>query len=502
VDRRSRTAADWRLHKDVGLSVVKVAGDETPTNVGIVTLGVPAQAVVGSEPEVLTAQVRNYTDRRQEITVHLRLAGDEIDKRSVSLPPTSASAVSFRHAFDTPGEIDGRFVLTVTDGFAPDDRAGFVVDVKPKIRAVLVNGSTEVDPKRNDGYYLKRALAPSRESVFEVTEVTPTSWDAVPLAEVGVVVLADVTDMSAAGVKKLERYLQRGGGAMCFVGTRTQPDDFNRLFAALAPCRLGRELSVLHGRERRRALVIGEIDVAHPIFQPFAEPHHGDFSRVAFTRYFTVTHSQTAQVLARFDNGKPAVLLKHIGNGSSLLVASGGDLEMNDFALRAVFLPFVHQSAKFLSATGVTRETQVHVGDEVVTSLPAGTASARLTSPSGETRTLTPAAAAGSPETVVRFRADAQGIYRLSAAGRDRLFAVNLDAREGDLKTLEQDEVTLAVTTRRGTTDAAGAVVVSVHASADEDIERGQHIGWILLIVAGALMAAEMVLAYRITSQE
>ena len=494
--------ADWRIEESIGLSLIKVGDDETPPNVGIEKLGVPAQAVIGSEPEVLTAQIRNYTDRRQEVAVHLKLAGEEVDKRSISLLPSSSSVVSFRHEFLAPGEIEGRFVLTVSDAFAPDDRAGFVVAVKPKIRVVLVNGSTEASPKRNDGYFLKRALAPSRESIFQVTEVTPSGWDATALAEVGVVVLADVTDMSAVGVRKLERYLHRGGGAIFFVGTRTRPDDFNRLFADLAPCRLARELSVLRGGDRR-TLVMGEVDLAHPVFRPFAQPHHGDFSRVEFSRYFTVTHSQAAKVLARFDNKKPAVLLKRIGDGASMLVTSGADLEMNNFALRAVFLPFVHQSAKFLSAYGVTRETQARVGDEVVASLPADTPSAQLTSPSGEVSTVTPVVAEGSPEALVRFRAEAQGIYKLTAGGRDRLFAVNLDPREGELDTIDSGDVSLALKSSLGTTPGTnGAVVVAGRVTSDEDIENSQRIGWMLLLAAALLMAAEMTLAYRITTQE
>ena len=497
-------AGDWRLAEGIGLSLVDVGGDARPANVGIVDLGVPAQAVVGSQPEVLTARVRNYTDTRREIALHLRLGGKEIDKRQLSLAPESVSSVSFRHEFAAPGEIDGRFVLSVQDEFPPDDRAGFVVQVKPKIRVVLINASEDVDARKNDGFYLKRALQPSPESIFQVTEVTPASWDATPLGDTGVVALTDVTTLSAAGVRKLVRYVNRGGGVMFFVGTQTDPDGFNQSFADVAPCRLGERLDVLRRGERRRGLVMAEVDFKHPIFQPFSKPHHGDFSRVSFESYFTVTDSQAARVLARFDNKKPAVLLKRVGQGASLLVVSSSDLEMSDFPRRAVFLPFVHESAKLLAAFGATRDTRAHVGDEIVAQLPQGTRSATLTSPSGTAREIEVTDDASATNgALVRFQATEQGVYRLAADDAEQLYAVNLDPREGDLVKMESDEIAAALTTRRGT-DAAedGALVVSAREISNEDVEKGQRIGWMLLVLAVGLLAVEMVLARRIAAQE
>ncbi|HUV38015.1 MAG TPA: VWA domain-containing protein [Planctomycetota bacterium] len=504
---------DWQLPHDIGLFIVDVptGRDVTPPNVGIVALGVPAQAVVGSQPEVLTARVRNYTDTRREVAVHLRLGDEEIDKRQLSLAPESESSVSFRHEFDSPGEVDGRFVLSVTDEFPPDDRAGFIVQVKPKIRVVLVNGSTDADPRTNDGFYLKRAFEPSRESIFQVMEVTPAAWDETPLAETGVVVLTDVTDLSADGVRKLERYVQEGGGVMFFVGTRTEPDAFNRLFAGVAPCRLGPRTDLRPQGEHPQGLVVAEVDYRHPIFREFAKPHHGDFSRVSFESYFTVTESQAAQVLARFDNRKPAVLFKRVGKGASLLVVSSADLEMGNFPLRGVFLPFVHESARLLSAFGVTRETQAHVGDEIVARLPQGSASARLTSPSGVETELDVEkdADADSSGTLVRFEVAEQGVYRLSVphteqAGDARwLYAVNIDPAEGDLVKMQRDEIAAALTTRRGTDDAeGGTLVVEGRATSAEDVEAEQQIGWMLLVAAATLLAAEMWLARRIAIQE
>lgn len=501
---------EWQLPRGVALALVDVGGDKTPPNVGIVKLGVSPKAVVGSEPEVLTVQVRNYSDERREVIVTLKLGGEAVEKREISLPARESSSVSFRHLFEAPGQVAGEFSLDVEDKFSADNRVSFVLQVEPKIRVLLVNGSDAAAPKDNDGYFVKRALAPSPESIFQVEEVSPASWKGEKLDGAAAVVLTDVTTLSDAAMRKLRAHVEGGGGVMFFLGTRTRPAAFNRLFAEVAPCRLDERIDVPRQGIHREGLVIGEVDTQHPIFQPFGKPHHGDFTRVHFRSYFSVTHSQAAQVLARFDNKKPAVLIKRIGKGESLLVVSSADLEMNDFCLRAVFLPFVHQSVKLLAAHGRGRETLTQVGAELMPELPDGVTSARLTTPSGASRDLVVARKEGgaegagtAPRNIVGFPADEQGIYKLSFGGTEMLFAANLDETEGDLVKLQPDEVAAALTARRGEPrSGTGVLHAGTGRLRDEEIARNQRIAWVLLIFAVVLLAAEMMLADRIARQE
>ncbi len=510
-------AGDWTMPPGVDLALERVGADEVPSNVGIVKLAVPAQAVVGSGEEVLAAQVRNAGDERRSVKVALELGGKEVDSREISLPADAAASVSFRHAFDAPGETPGRFVLSEKmgpgpltafpmksgDPFSPDDRAGFVVDVKPKIGVVLVNGSGDADPKRNDGYYLKRALSPTAESIFAVTETRPQDLAAARLGEASVVVLADVDDLSADAQRKLRQFVQSGGGVMIFPGTQTNPANFNRALADVAPCLLEKQIAAGSPDDGRRDAVISDVDFTHPVFSPFAGPHHGDFSRVGFSRTFAVTDSQAATVLARFDSGRPAVLIKPIGRGASLMVVSGADLEMNNFALRAVFLPFVHQAARHLAAFGMTRDTAFRVGDLVTVDAPPGIADAPLTSPSGATARV--AVESGDPSAagarVIRFTAAEPGFYKLDLNGAERLFAANVNPAEGELACMRPDEIAASLTARRGE-EEGGTRVVEGRRITDEDVERSQRTGWWLLIAVAALLAVEMTLARQIAAEQ
>jgi len=374
---------------------------------------------------------------------------------------------------------------------------------------VVVNGSPSDDPKMDGGYYLVRAYSPSKESIFETKATLPDDWRADDLDGVGAVVLSDVSGLSAQALKGLKAFVHRGGGVIFFPGSKTDPATFNRLFADLAPCRLEKRIDAREEDKSFDGVVIGELDLQHPILQLFAQPHHGDFSTVHFRQYYTVSDSQASTVLARFENKRPAVLLRNVGKGTSILVASSANQEMNDFSLRGVFVPFVQEAARFQSAASGRRSSDVAVGSEVQVELPAGCSSARLARPSGQAEDLAAetrrAGGADGPLSAptVAFLPTAAGIYNVEASRKAFLFAANIDPRESDLRRMKSDEIAAALTHQRGREDQAGAVLrVAGQKAQREEIENSQRLGWFLLWLAAAMLIGEMVLADRITIRD
>ena len=55
-------------------------------------------------------------------------------------------------------------------------------------------------------------------------------------------------------------------------------------------------------------------------------------------------------MIARFDDGGAALLEKKIGNGRVLMWTTTVDLFWNDFALKPVYLPFLHRAVRYLAA--------------------------------------------------------------------------------------------------------------------------------------------------------
>ena len=507
---------EWRLPPGMTLRFAEVGGLSRPPNVGIVKIGVPSTTVLGSGTQVLNAQLRNYSQDQREAVVHLYIQGKKQSSQKVVLTPESTRVVSFRHEFTACVDTDGEFTVEVEDDFELDNRAGFVVPVKPKIQVLLVNGSLDFTPRNNDGYYLSRALAPSQESVFEVQELGPDACDDVDFNDAALVVLADVPTLSEAAARNLKLYLHAGGAVLFFTGTQTRPDPFNHRFKDIAPCRLDELVNVSEQITEGDFTVIAEVDFQHPVFQPFAKPNHGDFGRVNFSHYFAVSGTQAARVLARFENGKPAVVLRQMGKGQSLLVASGADLEMNNFALRAVFLPFVHQAGRVMAAYAWNRPTVGMVGQTLVADIPGQVEKATLVTPTGEKEDLDLNAAkagAGAPRTPVQFELKERGIHRLNWQGDDGkhewLFAANLDPREGNLVRLKTEEISMAVAARPEKETMAGkkgkatdAMTRRQEELADEEIEEQQQLGRKLLVALALLLFVEMAISHRASVED
>src|SRR6185503_17500365 len=102
------------------------------------------------------------------------------------------------------------------------------------------------------------------------------------------------------------------------------------------------------------------IDYDHPVFDVFNAPRSGDFATARFLRYRRLTvpvdaggrrttagdSTATTHVLARFDDGNPALVERSFGRGRIAVWATTLDSYWGDLALQPVFLPFVHQLAK------------------------------------------------------------------------------------------------------------------------------------------------------------
>jgi hypothetical protein len=80
-------------------------------------------------------------------------------------------------------------------------------------------------------------------------------------------------------------------------------------FVCLTDASLARELGLSGISEAGNTgdLLLGNIDFTHPLFQPFADPKYNDFTRIRFQRVSKADLPPNARILAKFDNGLPAL---------------------------------------------------------------------------------------------------------------------------------------------------------------------------------------------------
>jgi hypothetical protein len=207
-----------------------------------------------------------------------------------------------------------------------------------------------------------------------------------------------------------------------------------------------------------------------------------------------VTTQQGAQVLARFDDGAPALIERRAGGGRVLLWASSLDIEWNDLAVKPIFLPFVHQLARHLAAYREP-EPWLTVGEvlDPARAVPVHAADVKMVvSPSGQRIALDPEGGDVVP-------LEEQGFYELrgqsASGGPAATVASNVDLTESDLTPMDPQDVVAAVTGRATPAGPGGESAEMTDATR----EATQRIWWYLLFAGAILLAAETLLSNRTT---
>jgi hypothetical protein len=215
-----------------------------------------------------------------------------------------------------------------------------------------MDGDPGDSPVTSETYFLEAALrlAPPDESFAESPYSTrvATCRHGSPLPEFGraaVVVLANVAGLSESDAGRLARAVEAGGGLLILAGDRAGPDTLGRL--ALAGIPLGQ---ITEPRPTARLPWRFDCwDREHPVFQPFSDPQYGDLRRLAFRCFTAMEPGEGTRVLARFQDGSPALVERGHGRGKVLWFASSCDRQWSDWPRSRLFVPVVHQLVGYLA---------------------------------------------------------------------------------------------------------------------------------------------------------
>jgi hypothetical protein len=436
---------DWKLGSDVKLTVRPVKPTDPGTGLSIVEMSAPNDLVLDEQPSSVAVRVANYSDQeRDKVNVSLWVRGQKIDSQQINLRAGGKVAVRFRHIFDTAGNNPGSIVLG-DDASTPANTAYFNARVIPRIPVLLIDGKPSASPQADAAFFLAKALVPSDDSPFVVKTLAANQVTVADVNASTVAILANVGQVPAPVAESLNALLDRGGGVFYLPGDQAQPDTFNAEFGSIAPCKL-RQILQAHPTNGDTAESLTRIDFDHPIFEVFSLPHHGDLGLPKFAHYWETTDTQLSRVLARFGDGRPAILERGVGKGVTMVLVSGIDSTWNDFAYQSVFLPYIHQTVRYL-AVQTGQQTVYNCGDQLP--VPNGDT---LKDPQGNA--ITPAKAADKSV----FYAAQPGFYTaFNAQGQqDICFAVNGSMTEADPATIAGDEIAAAI--ERAPDEALGSL--------------------------------------------
>jgi hypothetical protein len=172
-------------------------------------------------------------------------------------------------------------------------------------------------------------------------------------------------------------------------------------------------------------LLLGTIDYSHPIFQPFAHPKYGDFTKIHFwnSRKLELIENAQVKAIAKFDNGEPAILEARVGQGYLFAFAAGWRPDESELALSTKFVPIMTGIAD-LALGGAEVASEIRVRETMP--LPAGVASEMaVATPSGAKEKL------ASGETTFQGNEE-PGLYLASWIGGEKKWAVNVPAAESE----------------------------------------------------------------------
>src|SRR5215468_10425345 len=477
---RNEAEASYRLPSDIKLVTIDV-GEQNSPNLAITDVGLQPLIYQAKYEDRLTARIANFSDdEKTGVRVEFQLNDHAVEKREIKVAARDATTVEFT-GFNLNEGVNRGVIQIEGDNFTFDNRFNFTLRRAEQMKALAIETATR---GRSESFYLRNALTTGENLPFNLEVKTAGSVNPADLGGYRVIILNDapVNQAMAAGLVK---FVEGGGGLVIAAGPHTEPAAFNQVFQNFAPAKLGEAVRLTGGRGADY-VVMSEIKTDHPIFEVFKRS--GRLAMAHFFGYVRATGGEGAGVIARFEDGSPALIEATRGGGKLLLFTSALDTSWNDLPLTPIYLPLVRQMARYL---GEREERASILVGETFTASPAkdGTPPA-VDAPNGERITDRKQTSAG--ELIVAAREP--GFYRLRYSGNSDFAAVNLDGKESDLTRLDVEAFVTSVT---GADSKSPAQAAARERQSKEEIESRQRVWRLSLTAALLLFITEAVLARR-----
>jgi hypothetical protein len=522
--------AEW-AGEERSLHVVLISvGEADAANLAITDLSATGGQIVAGTTGTMRVRVANYTARPQRDLALSLTTGN------LAQPPEVLRELGPGRTADADLEVDflraGFEAVRVEippDALPADNVRYAAPQVAGAIRILIVDGEPAPERFDDEVTLLATALRPEGDvfSGNEVVVADEAQLDGTALERFQVVVLANVYRVSDPTVESLERFVQRGGGLLVFLGDQVDPDLYNaalyRRGEGLLPAELtevlraddGVRLSVadrshraMRGLDREGdPLGLGQI----PFFSYFGcrpfqpESARPDGPQDEIVAAGNLPTRRAARVVARFDapgsmEGDPAIVERPFGEGRVVLVTTTADKEWHHWPDHPTFLPVIMELTRHV-ARPADRGLSRHVGDVIELPLDGDVfepdAVIRTPAYPNERETGVTAVMTDDGRGLrLRWEAtDRPGIYRFLVKRREGgesalLSAVNTDPREGDLTMADEAQL------RRALGDIPFEYVDGIDALTEVGGDARVELWRLFLFSTVAMLMTEQVLAW------
>jgi len=474
----TQPTATFKLGNNTQLTTLDVGGNNPAPNVAITN--VEARGVVFGQKYLdnLAVHVSNFSDTpKDQLQLDFQINEQTVEKRSISLNSRDSRVIEFT-GFNLNEGVNRCTIDVVSNDFAQDNRFYFTLRRETPAKGLIIESASR---GRSDSLHLQSALTTNEDLPFTFTLKSSGTVDPTSISDYSLVVLNDSGPISPALADTLVKFVDAGGQIIVSTGPRTDVQSFNAAFQRITPAVL-REAVQTRGGE---SVAITEVKFDHPIFEVFQES--GRLASANVIGYFRSEPNPNAAVLARFEDGSPALIEGRTGKGRVILFTSSLGPSWNDLPLTPLYLPFIHQMVRYAGAReenswyGLGQTFTVTKNREAAPPPVDTPAGARL-SENGLT-----------PDGDLLVTAREPGFYRLRYTDHPGFAAVNIDGAEGDFTKLNFQEFLAGVTGGAGSAEGGAAN----NNLSNEEVEGRQKVWWSLLLIALILLLAESFLARR-----
>lgn len=462
---------------------IETADAKHTSNAGLHLVGSAATEAASGNPASLGVRLRisnASNSKREQFQVGWRGAGPQAEKSTldVYVPPGQSRIVTLPRS-DADASAD-RIVLTGDDD--PFDNTAFVVPHRTdRPRIVFLGGDRESDPTQ-PLFYLRRAFQETPRLAVEVIPKPPgeplTDKD---LAEASLVVVN--ASLSEDHVRLIRSYLGQGRSVLVQIMSQSMAPTL----AAI----LGQPGLPAEEASGANYAMLAQIDFTHPLFAPFADPRYSDFTKIHFWKHrrLDIEKFGGARVLARFDDGAPALSEVQVEKGRVWVLASGWHPEDSQLALSSKFVPLLF--AMLEQAGGLSDDRAESIVGEPVR-LPQGPGSVTVRKPDASEVQVS--------GTEKLFVPEQPGVYTVNSEQRAVSFAVNVapeESRTGPLLMEELERLGLPLAPQASAAPAKERQRLERLQSAQ--LESRQKLWRWLIVAALVVLVSETWLAGRLT---
>ncbi len=446
----------------------------------------PSHQLIGVDlPLHLSVTIKNYSEAAIDQTTLTLFLGDQKKKtHTFSVTAGESIMTTFTQTLSTPGIHTGYFSLT-DDRLNTDNRRYFSYNSLGEIRVLCVSEQSEylilaLNPLASD----QTTVVQKRTSMIHPVACSPNEFEAYPLEDFDVILLADMPKITAKSSAQLREFIRQGKDIIVFAS------NVNTL--SWLPVQFGESIAWQIPQQ------VSEFEEAHPIFEIFSENVFSGQYGPRFYEAITVTPAADANVIARYGDNTPFLIERREDNSHILFFNCRLQQQQdgNELLVNPYFLPLIQHSVLYVMHSSMQKN--ITVGDAYIASYPQNTGGRawikRVEALKENDMVAVPIAEDGS----IRFEStELPGLYQVDIQTKDRLirdyFAVNTSVDEADLTQIPLEQASKQVdaqvefTTENGNLDTDAL-----------DIKRhGREIWGELLVLAVCLLLIEGYLSNR-----